>query len=148
VNERKGVDLILPVASMLPLERLASWLEKAMIPAKVLSTMADGAAAIAPVLTAGKAFDVAQIVAKLGKVGPLVAKAGPMAAKLGPLAAKANMGAAAIPALIVAVKMAEPRLKELNEQAKESHDCLTATLTQFKLDLDQGEKDGVLFKGK
>ena len=136
VTKRVGVDLILPVASMLPLERLVQWQEKMMIPIKVLNAMADGAEVIAPVLLGKKA---------LGGIGKVVAIL-PKAAKLpkaGPLASMA-----AIPALIAAAKMAEPHLKEINKQAQESHDCLTATLTQFKLDLDQGAADGLLIKGK
>ncbi len=62
--------------------------------------------------------------------------------KVGPFAKKA------VPALIVAVKMAESQLRQINEQAREHHDYLTATLTQFKLDLDRGETDRLLIRGK
>jgi len=51
-------------------------------------------------------------------------------------------------ALIAAVKMADSQLRQINEQARESHDYVTATLTQFKLDLDQGETDGLLIRSK
>ena len=44
--------------------------------------------------------------------------------------------------------MAESQLRQINEQARESHDYLTATLTQFKLDLDQGETDRLLIRAK
>ena len=66
--------------------------------------------------------------AKLPKVGPLVR--------------------AALPALIAAVKMSGPQIRKINEQARENHDYLTATLTQFRLELDQGEADGLLIRGK
>ena len=41
---------------------------------------------------------------------------------------------------------AGPKLKELNVQARANLDYLTATLTQFKLDLDQGVKDRLLIR--
>jgi hypothetical protein len=129
VTRRVGVDLILPVASLLPLERRVQWQEKMKIPMKVLETMADGADTLATALIGGKGFGVEKAVAKLPKVGPLASKA-------------------AIPALIEAVKMAESQLRQINEQAREKHDYLTATLTQFKLDLDQGETDRLLIRSK
>jgi hypothetical protein len=129
VTKRVGIDLILPVASLLPLERRAQWQEKIKIPMKVLDSLADGADTLATVLIGGKSFGVDRVVAKLPNVGPLASRA-------------------AIPALIAAVKMAESQLRQINEQARERHDYLTATLTQFKLDLDQGETDRLLIRSK
>jgi hypothetical protein len=91
--------------------------------------LADNAETLATVLTGGKGLAVARVAAKLPKVGPLA-------------------GVAAVPALAAAVKLAGAQLKQINEQAKEKHDYLTATLTQFKLDLDQGEADRLLFRSK
>jgi hypothetical protein len=71
---------------------------------------------------------VYKLVAKLPKVGPVVR--------------------VAYPALIAFVKMSVPQIRKINEQARENHDYLTATLTQFRLDLDQGEADGLLIRGK
>ena len=127
VTKRVGVDLILPVASLLPLERLVQWEEKMKIPRQVLDTLADNADTLAAVLIGGKPV-VDKLVAKLPKVGPLVRPA--------------------LPALIAAVKMSVPQIRKINEQARENHDYLTATLTQFRLDLDQGETDGLLIRGK
>lgn len=42
--------------------------------------------------------------------------------------------------------MAGSQLREINAQARDHHDFLTATLTQFKLDLDQGVKDKLLIR--
>ena len=58
------------------------------------------------------------------------------------------MSRAALPALIAAAKMSAPKIRKMNEQARENHDYLTATLTQFKLELDQGETDGLLIRSK
>jgi hypothetical protein len=131
VTKRVGVDLILPVASLLPLERRVQWQQKFTIPMKVLDTLADNAETLAGVLTGGTLFGKAmdKLVDKLPKVGPLARKG-------------------AIPALIIAVDMLESQLRQINEQARQKHDYLTATLTQFQLDLDQGEKDRLLIRSK
>jgi hypothetical protein len=94
----------------------------------VLDTLADNAYALAGILIGGK---------------PLVDK---LAAKLPPKAAL--LLRAAFPVLIAAVKMSEAQIRKINEQARENHDYLTATLTQFRLDLDQGEKDHLLIRAK
>ena len=44
--------------------------------------------------------------------------------------------------------MSTPKIRQINEQAREKHDYLTATLTQFRLDLDQGETDRLLIRSK
>ena len=54
VTKRVGVDLILPVASLLPLERRVQWEEKMEIPRQVLDTLADSADTLAAVLIGGK----------------------------------------------------------------------------------------------
>ena len=129
VTQRVGLDLILPVASLLPLERRVQWSERMEIPRRVLETLADGAETLAAVLIGGQHLGVDKLVAKLPKVGPLVGKA-------------------AIPALMAAVKMAESQLRQVNARARADHDYLTATLTQFKLDLDQGVIDGLLIRSR
>lgn len=55
VTKRVGIDLILPVASLLPLERRVQWQEKIKIPMKVLDSLADGADTLATVLIGGRA---------------------------------------------------------------------------------------------
>ena len=128
VTKRAGVDLILPVASLLPLEHLVQWQEKIEIPMDVLDTLADDT--LVRVLAGGISLGAGKVVAKLlPTVGPLARKV-------------------AIPALIAAVKMTESQLRLINEQARASHDYVKATLTQFKLDLDQGERDSLLIRSK
>lgn len=127
VTQRVGVDLILPVASLLPLERRVQWAERMEIPRRVLDTLADGAEILAAALVGGQLLRMDKLVAKLPKVGPFVDKA-------------------ALAALIAAAKMAESQLRHINAQAREDHDYLTATLTQFKLDLDQGVTDRLLIR--
>ncbi len=127
VTQQVGLDLILPVASLLPLERRVQWNERIEIPRKVLDSLADGAEGLASALTGAQLAGVDKFVARLSKFGPLVSKA-------------------AIPALNKAVKIAGAQLKQINAQAREKHDYLTATLTQFKLDLDQGVADKLLIR--
>ena len=129
VTQRVGLDLILPVASLLPLERRVQWGERMEIPRKVLDTVADGAENLAAVLVGAKLTGIAKVVAKIPKVGPVVGKA-------------------AVPALIAAAKMAGPQLRQINAQARQDHDYLAATLTQFKLDLEQGVEDGLLIRSR
>ncbi|WP_432886981.1 TRAFAC clade GTPase domain-containing protein [Kribbella sp. CA-245084] len=124
VTQRVGLDLILPVASMLPLERRVQWNERMEIPRKVLDTLADGAETVAAVLVGGKLLD--KLVGKLPRIGSV--------AKI------------ALPVLAAAAKMAGSQVREINAQARKDHDFLTATLTQFKLDLDQGVKDKLLIR--
>lgn len=50
----------------------------------------------------------------------------------------------ALPALAAAIKIAGPKLKEMNQQARMQHNYLRAMLTQFKLDLEQGVADKVI----
>ena len=129
VRERFGVELILPVASLLPLERRVQWNERMEIPRKVLDTLADGAETLAIALIGGQRIGLDKLVAKLPNVGPLA-------------------GRAAIPAMVAAVKTAGSQLRQINAMARENHDYLTATLTQFKLDLDQGVTDKVLIRSR
>jgi hypothetical protein len=97
------------------------------IPRQVLDTVADNADTLAAVLIAARPV-VYKLVAKIPKVGLLVR--------------------AAYPTLIAAVKTPVPQIRKINEQARENHDYLTATLAQFRLDLVQGEADGLLIRGK
>lgn len=129
VTQRVGLDLILPVAALLPLERRVQWTERMEIPRKVLDTLADGADSLAAALVGGKLTGIDKLVRKLPKVGPLASKA-------------------AIPALVAAVKMAGPQVRQINARAREDRDYLTATLTQFKLDLDRGVADKLLIRSR
>ncbi|WP_322544558.1 ATP/GTP-binding protein [Rhodococcoides fascians] len=124
LTKRVGLDLILPVASLLPLERRVQWQQKFNIPSKVLESLADGA----ELLAAGLADK------KFGPIEKMLAAAG----------TKGKIAAMALPIVAEAVKLVGPKLKDMNEQARAKHDYLRATLTQFKLDLEQGVNDKVI----
>jgi len=127
VTERVGLNLILPVATMLPLERVAQWVDKFDVPLKMLGGLAGRADEIAKVLTVTIAPFLARLVAKVPKVGPALA----------PLT---------VPVLTYAVKMGTEKLEELHTQALGSKDYLTATVTRFRLDLERGVADEVMVK--
>ena len=126
VAQRVGLDLVLPVASMLPLERIAQWADRFDIPLKVLGGLVDNAEELAAVLAVGAAV-VAKFLAKVPKVGPL-------------------LGKVAVPLLVAAVQLSTSKLEEIHTQALADRDYLTATLAQFRLDLDRGVKDNLLVK--
>ena len=125
VTERVGVDLLLPVACLLPLERLVLWAERFEIPRKWLDHLAHNTDALAAALIGAQRF--AMFLNKVPKVGPLLAKV-------------------ALPTLAAAVRLSESRIRAINAEARKNRDFLTATLTQFRLQLDQGVKDHLLVK--
>ena len=94
------------------------------IPLKVLGGLVDHADALAALL-AGPG--IAKFLAKVPKVGPVLA----------PIA---------VPALAEAVKLGHSKLAEVHAQALADRDFLTAVVTQFRLDLDQGVEDRLFVK--
>jgi len=127
LTQRIGLDLILPIASLLPLERRILWEERMTIPRKVLDSLADGADVIAAALTGAKFVGVEKLLKKVAKTNK-----------------QAALVARALPALAAAIKVAGPKLKEMNELARAQNHHLRAMLTQFKIDLDQAVEDKVL----
>ena len=128
VTQRVGLDLILPVASLLPLERRVQWSEQLDIPRGVLDTLADGADVLAAALIGGQMFGLDKALAKLFP-------------KIGQFASKA-----VLPVLAAAAKATSDQLRQVNAEARERKDYLTATLTQFKMDIDQGVSDHLFIK--
>jgi len=127
VTKRVGLDLILPVATMLPLERVAQWADKFNAPLQLLGGLVGRADDIAKMLTVTVAPVLGKILAKVPKVGRVVA---PLAATLLPFA----------------VQLGTDKLKEIHETAVADKDYLTATVAQFRLDLDRGVEERVLVK--
>ena len=125
VSKRVGLDLILPVATLLPLERLVRWSERFDIPRKLVGQLADNAEALATVLVGANAFHA--FVKRVPKVGPV-------------------LGTLVLPMLTAAIRLGKNKVEEANASARANHDYLTATLTQFRLDLDQGVEDDILVK--
>lgn len=126
LTQRVGVDLVLPLASILPLERRVQWQQQFDIPLKVVDKLADGADVIAAALLGMKFKTVERLVKKVAKTN----KAAGVFIQLTPI-------------LAAAVAAAGPKLKEINAEAQAKHDHLRAMLTQFKLDLEKSVTDNV-----
>jgi len=97
------------------------------IPLKVLGGLVDHAESLAAVLAGSGAAVVAKFLAKIPKVGPILA----------PIA---------VPALAEAVKLGKSKVEEVHGQALADRDFLTAVVTQFRLDLDHGVADHLFVK--
>lgn len=128
VTERIGLDLILPVASIVPFERHVRWGEKHLLPGE-LGEQLLGAAA--------KALTAALVGRKLSRFTGIMAKA------------DALMGRGSVDAaMIAALDVGREQLRKLNRDARARHDHLAEVLTGFRLELDQGERDRVLLRSR
>lgn len=126
VTERIGLNLILPVAAMLPLERHVKWAEQKQLPGKVLAELLEGAGTLAAVLI-GKSKKLANVKKWVeGVVG------------------KDGLDAV----ILAAAKLGSEQLKKLNADALAKHDYMKAVLTRFELDLYDAEEEGVLLRSK
>lgn len=119
VTERVGLDLLLPVACLLPLERLERWKARFDVPRKLAGQLVDNADAIAPFLVGA-----VPLVARVPKIGRSLARV--------------------LPVVATAVKKGAPKVQEMNEQARADGDHLRAVVTQFRLDLDQGVQENLI----
>jgi hypothetical protein len=117
-TERVGLELLLPLAAILPFERHVRWARAMQLPGKVAQNLMVGAGGIAAVLTGRKV--------KLPGALGLLLKA---------------VGSSAVDD---AVKLAGDKLHQINAEALAKRDHLTATLTRFRMDLDDGEREHVL----
>ncbi|WP_159803046.1 TRAFAC clade GTPase domain-containing protein [Arthrobacter zhaoguopingii] len=122
VTKRVGLELILPLAAMLPFERHVRWAQAKQIPGKVAENLLGGAGALAAVLIGSKGKLPAPIGHLLKFVGPRIVNQ--------------------------AAELAGDRLRLINAEALAKHDYLTATLTGFRLDLDKGEKEQILLRSR
>jgi hypothetical protein len=122
VNERIGLDLILPIAAMVPFERHVKWAAQKQLGTKVLAELLGGAGALAAaMLGKGKG---AGLVGKLAKLAVVTA------------------------AMKAAVQLAGDKLKEKHDEARANHNDMAAVLTGFRLDLEKGEEEQVLLLSK
>jgi hypothetical protein len=121
VMQRVGLDLILPLAAMLPFERHIRWVKEKQVGSKVVEELLSGAAALAAAMIGKKAFG--------GKVGVIMGLIGREAVDA---------------AMKAAVRMAGDKLSEKHDEALQRHDYMAAALTGFRLDLDKAEGQGIL----
>jgi len=122
VSRRVGLDLVLPLAAMLPFERHVRWSKTMQLPGSVAANVLDKTGAVAAAL-------LSRALRRFGPVGLVMGLFGPNVVD-------------------DAVKLAGEQLKALNAEARAKHDHLTATLTRFRMDLDEGEQERVLLRSR
>ncbi|TFD16594.1 ATP/GTP-binding protein [Cryobacterium sp. TMT1-21] len=129
LDKRVGVELLLPLAAMLPFERHITWAKNIRNGGKVMESL-------------------------IGHAGSMVAAA-EMAATLlnkvkwpGPLGIVQSVLTNALSDGLLrdAVNLAEDQLKKINSDALAKHDYLAATLTKFQMDLNQAEKENIFLR--
>ncbi len=118
VTERIGINLVLPLAAMLPIRRHIKWAKQKQVGAKV-----------------GKDL--------LGGFGVLAAALMKKAKFAGPKGLAALVGGRVV---IAAATLGGDQLKKMNSEALSKHDYMAAVLSRFGLDLDDGEEQGVLLR--
>lgn len=127
VDERIGVDLILPLAAMLPFERHLRWAGMQEIPVRVARELLHNSVGTLKVLGAASIF-----LKKLKLPGPIAVAATGLATLLSSGVVNDISG------------LADKKLEVEHAKAVKKKEYLAATLLQFKLDLEQAERDGVL----
>lgn len=127
LNERIGVDLILPLAAMLPLERHLRWAGKGELPAKVARDLLSNSVDVVKALGVAGAY-----LGKLKLPGPLGVVTKGLAALLGTSLADEVAG------------LVDKKLEEAQASAVKKKDVVASVLLQFKIDLERAEQAGVL----
>ena len=125
VTERIGLDLVLPIAAMLPFERHIQWVEQKQLGSKVVEELLSGASALAIALIGKAKF--------AGPKGVIVA-----------LVSKQVVNAV----MDAASKLSIEQLNKMNADALAKKDGMAAALTRFQLDLADGEEQGVFLRSR
>jgi hypothetical protein len=132
VTERIGVDLVLPMAAMLPLERHIKWVERLQLGTKVIENLLAGTAVLAGVFL-GKSMAAGSKAIRVGIKRLLVAM----------------ISREAVDKLYPALsRLTVDQLRRMQDEAIAKKDYMAAVLVEFQLGLEQGEKDRVLFRSQ
>jgi len=126
VTKRVGLDLILPMAAILPLERYTAWAEAKSLPDALRDALLRSVGPLARIL--------------LGVAGKSKRLPAPVADVL------ALLGPPLVDFVADAVNMHQDELRTAKEDALAKGDYLRAMLTQFRLDLKQAEEKKVLLE--
>lgn len=143
VTERVGLDLVLPIAAVLPFQRHVRWIENKMLGTKVLQNLADGVDSVAAALL-GKG-----LLAK--PKGKGVAKGNGTGKAKG--AVKGGLRALGVKTMVMdmirrevlgkavsaAAKLAGDKLRTKHAEALTKRDYMAAVLTGFQIALDESE---------
>ncbi|MEW1962355.1 ATP/GTP-binding protein [Microbacterium sp. NPDC077644] len=128
LTERIGLDLILPIASVLPFERHLRWADTMNLPAKVGKDLLSNVEVFSSLIS--------------GLLGFLAVKAPgpvrPVAALLSAILSKDKVERF--------IRMGRDKLEEVERVAIARRDYLAAVLARFRLDLEAGEADDVLLR--
>lgn len=119
VKERVGLELIIPMAAILPFERHVRWAQMKHLPHKVAETLLSTAGVVATFING---FNLRG----RGRLGKLLSFIGP------------DIQDAAI--------QARDKVKEVNAEALAQRDHMRATLSRFRLDLDEAEDSQILLR--
>lgn len=124
VSKPIGLDLILPLAAVLPFQRHVRWREAKALPTKVASELINSSGAF------------------LGAIGPLIRKV-PLRG-FGPVGAALSL----IPTGLLeeVATLSGDSLKRVHENAVAKHNSFAAVLTEFVMRLEQGERDQVFLR--
>lgn len=120
VGKRIGMELIQPLAAMLPFERHTKWAQAKKLPAKVVENLLGGADMLAAAL--------------IGRKGGLP---GPIGHLINLIGSNAVQDAA---------HLAHAKVRAMNTEAVAKQEHLAATLTRYRMNLDQAESDRVLLR--
>lgn len=127
ITKRVGLDLILPIAAMLPFSRYVRWALAMRKGAKVAEHLLGVAKPVADFIGNDR---MALLLARLpGPIGNVVALIGPFLMQ-------------------TVLDLAGTKLLDMHAEAKAKHDFLTETLTGFQLELDRGDSEKVLLRSR
>ena len=129
VNERVGVDLMLPMAAILPLERHTRWANRKVLPARIAENFLNADAVHYALIAAG-------LLAKGMKFG----KVAKVQAALQLVLQGKNVDDA--------INLVGEKLRGANARAVEDKQHLAAMLTGFKIKLEEAEKSGVFLRSQ
>ncbi|WP_232820217.1 ATP/GTP-binding protein [Brachybacterium sp. YJGR34] len=134
LQRRIGVDLMLPIAAVMPFERHVAWAKKKEIPTKVAQKILENSAAIG----AG-----AMALALLGKKVKL-----PGVLALVPVAIAGLQAVVPRKTIDAAATTVGEELAKLHAKAVANKEYLAAILTGFRMQLEKGERDHVLLRSR
>lgn len=117
VSERIGLELILPIASMLPLERYTHWADAKLLPGKVAESILG---------SAGSLVDALADVKIGGKIGMAIR--------------------AIAPGMRAVLDVAHDTVRQINNASSKKTSVLVDTLSHFAKELETGEASGVLHR--
>lgn len=128
VNERIGVDLMLPIASVLPFERHLRWARSKQLPAKIGKELLRSADSVAAAVEGVLGFLATRTSGNLKAV----------IASIASLLSRDVLGQF--------TELGREKLEEVERVAVARSDYLAAVLARFRLDLEEGEVNEVLLR--